>query len=262
MNRIYVIGSLPRLEFGAKPDTTTTNMMELFEINFSGRELKDFRIIRLWIDLNNIYRLLYNDNLFDRRGNYVKATLKAFMDTEEELPNYVFEFFADYPSMEERKRNFSKLIVTYFQEEKKKASANLKPFLQFEHDFRVIITAFRAKKTNEDMIDALKFEDPTDPIVQMALVQNQSPGPFMFPYEYAELEGVIAEAGVNPTKQFMALAKYRFDHYAEIEFESPFGMNRVLAYLLQLMQLEEVFALRVEEGEERLKKLVENEHAS
>ena len=262
MTRMYVLGSLPNLEFGAKPDTSTKAVVELFEMNLSGNDLHHLSVLRRWIDLSNIYRLIKNEENHDKRGNYVRATLKELLDHEEELPAYVFEFLSEYDSEESKKKHFPKLIADYFSVERKEAGGFLKEFLKFENEWRILITCYRAKKQQLDIADVLKYEDSTDPIVQMSLVQKDSPGAFVFPFEFRHLETAIKEAGPNPTKQMRALAKYRFDYYGEMGYDFPFTLRRVLAYLMQLMQLEEIFALDQSEGQKQLQKLMENKNAT
>ncbi len=262
MDQMYIVGTLPRLEFDAKPDTTTNSIFELFEMNLSTSSLAQVKVLRRWFDLQNIFRLIQNEEIFDLKGNYLKSTLKELMTSEEELPHYVFEFFEEYPDDEDRKKNFSKLIARYFEVEKKRALNPLKSFLQFENEWRVVIAGYKAKHVQADLGKLLVYEDFSDPIVQMTLAQKDAPGPYIFPFEYEHLETLIKDAGPNPTKQMKALAKYRFDYYAEIENEFPFSLRRLLAYLMQLFQLEEIFALDEVKGKQQLQNLMESENAS
>ncbi len=262
MSLYFAIGSLPRLEFDAKPDTTTAAVIELFEMNLPESALKQLKVLRRWIDLRNLSRMIGQHEYFDYRGNESRSTLKEHLDNEVELPQYFFDFLSKFDTVDMQKKNFAYLIARYFHYERKKAKGLLKEFLQFENEWRIILASYMAKKSGRNLGDVLKFEDMSDPTVQMAIVQKDSPGQFVFPFEFSKLEVVLKEAGSNPTKQMQALAKYRFDFYAEMEYDFPFTIRRAFAYLMQLMQLEELYALDELEGRQELMKLMESEHAS
>ena len=262
MSLFYVLASLPKLEFGSKPDVTTTCLLELFDLNLSIEGIRQLNMIRSWIDLANISRMIHHDHLFDERGNFSKSTLKELLQNQEVLAEYVFEFFSKFENEEEKKQNFSFLIARYFEEARKSAKGYLAEFLKFENEWRILVAAFMAKRAGQSIAYALRYEVQTDPIVQMALVQKDSAGPFVFPFEYSDLERSIQEAGDDPTKLMQVLLKYRFDFYGEVEYDFPFSLRRVVAYLMQLMCLEEMFALNQIEGEKQLMKLLERADAS
>lgn len=262
MGYSFVIASLPWLEFGAKPDVTSTEFFALCKMNLSSSDLSHIEVLRRWIDLYNIYRMIQNEEFYDKRGNFVRATLRENLEDQEGLPSYVFDFLEAYDREEEKKRRFPQLIANYFAVEKSKAGEPLKEFLRFENEWRILLAGYRAKKAETDLGDILKYENENDPIVQVALAQKDAPGPFIFPFEYEDLEKHLKDAGPNPTKQMRALAKYRFDFYAEMEYDFPFTLRRVMAYLMQLFQLEEMFALDEVEGKKELQKLMENDHGS
>ncbi len=262
MSLYFAIASLPKLEFDAKPDTTTVAVIEIFEMNLSGKALEQLKVLRRWIDLRNLSRVLHHHTYFDYRGNESKSTLKECLESQQDLPQYFFDFLSKFDTEESQKKNFSYLIADYFRYERKKATGLLKEFLQFENEWRIILASYMTKKSGRNLGDVLRFEDMNDPIIQIALVQKDSPGQFVFPFEYSRLELLLKEAGSNPTKQMLAIAKYRFDFYAEMQYDFPFTLRRAFAYLMQLMQLEEVYALDELEGTQELMKLMENEHAS
>ncbi len=261
MSRFFIYGILPPLEFGSKPDVSSRALTELFELNLGSQALKKVHTLKLWIDISNIYELLSQGG-FDGRGNYSKSTIKALIANEEDLPAYVFEFFQTHETEKVRRKYFPELIAHYFQEEIKKSSGNLREFLVFEHDIRVLLAGFRAKKGGRDLGEELQFEDLDDPIVSATLLQKDRGGKFQFPTDYEDLEKVLDEAGQNPSKQYEAIARYRFEFYMKYFSEPLFPMGGILAYMVALWILEDFFALKREEGEKRLNNIVEREHVS
>lgn len=281
MSLLFVLGCLPPLEFDAKPDTTMVAVRQMAELNLSNDEMAKVRVLLRWIDLSNIEHMearkekqeMTNQEgnvaqrkvilkTFDPRGNFFQEELKHFLSEEQGLPDYLFHFLAKFESAEERQRNFSWLVAKYFEEERKNATGALREILQFEHEWRIVIAGYLAKKYGEDLGYQLRFEDPSDPFVQMTLAQKDTSASYVFPLEYRNLEALIHEAGPNPTTQMKNVMKYRFDFYAEMEYDFPFNLRRLLAYFMQLMQLEEMMTLKQREGEKRLMKLMEIENAS
>ena len=262
MGCMYVIGSVPNLEFDSKPDISAEELYLLLKMNLSKTDLAPIKVLKRWVDLANLYKIFEKHDYFDKRGNYPQGMLKEFIETQQQLPSYVFEYLDEFESDEDRKKYFAKLIAKYFKEERKKAKGALAEFLKFENEWRILLTAYRAKKSEKSIAEILKYEDLSDPIVQISIAQSEAPGPFVFPFEYEELEAELKNAGPNPTSQMRALAKYRFNYYRDMGVDFPFTLRQIMAYLMQLFQLEDLFALDEIEGKKQLEKLMENENAS
>jgi hypothetical protein len=261
MNNYFIYGVLPPLEFGVRADISSRDITELFDLNFSKNDLKKVHVLKLWIDIANIYGLFGKSN-FDSRGNYSKSTIKALIANEEDLPAYVFEFFQAHEKDEERKKYFPQLIARYFAEEKKKSSGYLLNFLTFEHDLRVLLSGFRAKNLGLDLAKELQFEDMSNEIVSFVLMQKDRGGKFQFPLEYEDLERVLEEAGRDPSKQYQEIARYRFKFYINYFTKATFSLEGILAYMIALWILEDFFALNREEGENFLSNIVERGNVS
>lgn len=261
MHTFFITGYLPPLEFNVKPSINLKELTELLEMNLPRSSLEKLKVLKLWIDLSNLEKMILGGSL-DTRGNYTKEALVSFLQSEEELPEYVFTFFSAFESLEERKRFFPKLLTTYFREEEKKAKGFLKKFLKFEHEYHIIMMGIRAKRFKKDAEKELIFEDHDNPFVRYVLQQRGSPGKFIFPFEYLDLEKLIEGAGPNPTKQYLALGQYRFDYYDQGLEGKPFSLETILAYFMKLWILEDLFTLNQEKGETLLENLVENQNAS
>ena len=249
---------MPPLEFGLRPELSSKGLYELLEETVPQKELY---VWKLWIDLSNIHALLAG-GLFDSRGNYSRSTIRALLASEDGLPEYVFEFLRDYEGEEKRREAFSALIAKYFQEEMAKHRGYGKRFLAFEHDMRVLLAGYRAHKLKRDIAWELQYEDMSDPVVYMTLMQKDVRGAFQFPIEYEELERILAEAGSDPTKQYEGIARYRFAFYNQIFIQNVFSLEGIIAYMMALWILEDLYALEREEGEKQLRNMVEREHVS
>jgi Protein of unknown function (DUF2764) len=261
MSKYYIYGALPPLEFGVKPEISSRELGELFLLNLSSTEAKNVQVLKLWIDISNIYSLL-NKGAFDVRGNYSKSTIKSLIANSEELPSYVLDFFQEYESEEDRKKYFPRLMARYFSEEKGVNCNSTREFLDFEHDMRVLFAGFRAKNGEADLAFELQFEDMSDPIVLFVLMQAGKGGGFQFPAEYEVLEKILDDAKGSPSKIYESLAAYRFQFYIKYYTNFLFSLDGILAYMCALWILEDFFALKQEIGESFLSKIVERGNVS
>ena len=125
MSQFFAFGYTPDLEFGVKPTIDIRELVQMFEDNLSEHALKKLNVLKLWCDLQNLQKMLLGKEL-DPRGSFSKEALEEFLEREESLPEYVFSFFEEYESVEDRVRYFPKLITTYFQEEIKKQREKIK----------------------------------------------------------------------------------------------------------------------------------------
>ncbi len=261
MTLFFVYGILPPLEFGIKPEISSKELTEIFDLNLSKLALNKVHVLKLLIDISNIYALFKNVS-FDSKGNYSKSTIKALLANEEELPSYVLDFFEAHDKEEDRQIFFPQLLSTYFAVEKKNARGTLKDFLTFEHDLRVLLAGFRAKKGGFDLSKQLQYEDMSEEAVAIVLMQKDLSGKFQFPVDYEDLEKALDSAGTNPSKQYEAIARYRFDYYSKYFINYPFSLKGVLGYMTSLWILEDFFALKRDEGEKFLSNIVERENVS
>ncbi len=97
--------------------------------------------------------------------------------------------------------------------------------------------AIRAKYLHRDLIKELQFEDPSDYFVRQILVQKDTEE-YEPPAQYLEIKELLQAAGSDPWKQNKALSLYRFNKIQEMGRKEPFSIERILAYLAQLMIIE------------------------
>ncbi len=261
----FIYSSLPAIDFTCKPDISNDDFMSLLNLNLSKRQMKKVNTLKLWIDIYNVHASLLSDS-FDDRGNFSKSFLyKLLFEKEiivEKVPDYILEFLYKYDNEEDRKKNIGWLISQYFKNEIKNSSGFLKEFLTFEYRWRVLIAGYRCKKIGRDLIRELQFENMDDPIVEYVLAQSGGASSFVFPFEYKNLEISLIDAGPNPSKQYEALAKFRFDFYLKYILNYQFTFCAVTAFMMNLWILEEHYALKQDVGEEELYNLVEKDYVS
>lgn len=262
MNYVYVLGAAPPLTFGEKPECSSKEYASLLKSNLSKRQLKKIDVIKKWIDLNNLYLFLLNkgfDHNFDKRGNLSQNFLEHFEENVFDLPEYVQMFLQTHTEEDKRIQEFPTLFSTYYTKEAKKNLGFISHMLNFEHNLRIVLTGFRAKKYHKDIGKEFAFEDPDNPFVQHVLQQKQTKGDFQFPYEFQDLEKPLKESSLNPLQLLTVVSQYRFDFYGECMHKKPLSFEATVAYLLRLWVLEDYYRLSPEQGEQIFNTWVEED---
>ena len=153
------------------------------------------------------------------------------------LPQYVFDFLESHKTLDEKLKYFPVLLAQFFLKEAEHATGFLRAFFQFEREWRLVLLALRAKSMHRDVVQELQFEDPLDPLVLHILMQKDA-AVYEPPEEYKALKELFFAHLGDPLMQYNALAEYRFMHVREMVDESAFSVDRILAYLTQVMLLE------------------------
>lgn len=237
MSNYYYLGAfLPPLEFPKQPEVSLASLRPYLELNLSKEDLQKLQALRLFIDIANI-RPLFQEQEIDPRGNLDEKGLnEAFLD-KTSLPSYVFDFLAENETLEEKLRNFASLLAQFFKEEGQKYKGFLHSYFAFEREWRLVLLALRAKKLRRDLVKELQFEDPSDPLVLQILSQKDAEQ-YEPPAEYKELKEVVEAAGADPVEQNKACALYQFRKIEEMKEKGLFSVDSILAYLAQLMVIE------------------------
>lgn len=228
--------------------------MILYKDNLGREDLERVQAIRTYIDLKNIQKLLKKDEI-DHRGNLNEKELDEAIVNQEGLPSYLFDFFEEHQEVSEQLRHYSKVLISYFREMEKKHKGFLKEYFRFEREWRVLLAGYRAKKLGVDPTVELQHEDFHDPLVAEVLAQKDAPY-FEFPFEYVELGEKLKDAGQNPEKQYQVMADFRFHYIEEAVQDHPFSVDYLLGYLVQLMIVEDAFALDEKRGNANLNEMV------
>jgi hypothetical protein len=254
MSKVYFLGSiLPPLRVGDEPPLLFDELMMLYRDNLSRSELEKIEKIRLYIDLKNIQKLLKNQPI-DSRGTLSEKELDEAIVNQEGLPDYLFDFFEEFQEVSDQLRNYSKVLITYFKEMKKKCRGFLKDYFCFEREWRILLAGYRAKKLGVDLMKELQYEDFHDPFVAEVIAQKDAPF-FEFPFEYMQLGEKLKEAK-SPEEEYYLMAEFRFQWVKEKVQDDPFSISYLLGYLVQLMIVEDDFAQSKEKGSEHLTQMM------
>lgn len=249
-NYYYVATALPPLQFGVTPEMTFADFCHLLEDNLDKEDYLKTVVLRRYYDIENI-RAFWKKQPLDPRGNYNEVDLESAILSHEGLPEYVYDFLDKYDSKERRLEYFPELIVSYFQNEIKKAKGFLKRYLEFEREWRLVFTAFRAKQLGRDINVELQFEDPYDDFVAQILAQKDAKS-FVPPNGYQELAAIFEEHANDPLALHKALGAYRFYHIEDMLGIDMFTIDRILGYMAELITLEKWFELDKKKGIERV----------
>ena len=255
MNRLFFLGSiLPPLKAGSEPGILFEDLLLLLKGNLSASSLEKVKALRSYIDLKNVEQLLKKGEI-DPRGNYTEKELEESFVNQEGLPSYLFEHLEGSDQEDDQLRHFSKVYIRFFKEMAKKHRGFMKWYFNFEREWRILLAGYRAKKLGVDPATALQHEDVHDTLVAQILAQKDAPF-FEFPFEYEELGESLKEVQGDPKAQYLEMAKYRFKKIEEKTLDAPFSEAYLLGFVIKLMIVEDVWALDVRQGHEKLQELV------
>jgi hypothetical protein len=255
MTNYYFLANLcPPLSLDAEPEITFSQFMGYLRINLTSKDLKKALTIQLFLDLYNL-RALWLDQPLDSRGSRSKLDMQDDISTKTGFEEYVLDFLDRFDNPKEYLKAFPFLIDAYFKNEEAEATGFLKAYLKFERDTRLIIAAFRAFKLKKDLLEELSFEDPQDPLVAMLILQKDAKT-FEVPEEYEALKNVFEKYNDNPLDQFKALCQYRFDKVEEMKGDNVFTIDAQLAYLVELLIVENWQQTKQESGHEIIESIV------
>lgn len=260
MSFYYLTTSLTPLEFGDVSDFSFLELFDRYEETLSSAEKKDFYTVRLFFDIENIKRLLISRSApidLDPRANLSKKELKRALDNKTCFPDYVLDFLEAHQASKDALIHFQELVALYFEHEIKAASGFLKQYLEFEREWRLILTAFRAKKLKKLIAKELYFEDPKEPMVEFLLSQKESPY-LEPPFGYEDLHELLLSVKDKPLNQYRSLEEYRFKKLRQFVADRPFTFDYFLSYALRVVILENLRNLDERKGKEILNSILKD----
>ena len=239
MSRFFFLANfLPPLKVGEAPQISFKDLMALYRENLSGSGWKKVQMLRFYIDIKNIERVLKSFPI-DSRGVFNQKELEDALLYQRELPEFLLNFLRDFPSPSKQLDRFPKILVLYFQEIEKKCRGLVQDYFRFERKWRVVFAGYRAKNLGVDLLSQLQDEELSHPIVSEVLAQKDSPD-FVFPIEFEDLDKRLTSIKDNPMEQYRLVAEYQFDFIEEKMEQAPFSLDYFLGYLLQLLLVEDV----------------------
>lgn len=247
MPNYYYLGTLlPDLNIGEPPEIGFKELDYLLKENLSAGDYVKTNTIRSIYDIANL-RPYWKGKPLDPYGNLDAAGLEEALATRSMLPEYVFEFIDKYSTNEERLRNFAELSSLFFRKSMKNASGLFQYYLKLEREIRLMLAAFRAKKLGRDIIAELQYEDPRDSLVAQIIAQKDAKT-YDPPEEYESLKAIFDQHADNPIELQQALLEYRFQKIADRVGVEVFSIDRILAYMIELIMVEKWLQMDKEKG--------------
>ena len=245
-NYYFLAPSLPDLVLGKKPEVSFLELKNRIEINLTKKDLLKARIFGRFIDINNIRSQLLEEPI-DPRGNLSEKELDEALLVRNNLPEYVFDFLDQFDPVSEKISRFSGLISRFFAEEIPKADGFLRVYLTFERNWRLVLTALRAKTLKRDLVRELQFEDFTDPLVAQILAQKDAPQ-YEAPEEFRELKEIFLSCGEDPLEQHRSFDAWHFRKIEEMVVKPLFSIDWILSYMARLLIVEYDYELDKNKG--------------
>jgi Protein of unknown function (DUF2764) len=245
----YFLGSaLPQLQIGTPPELEFHELIDLLKDNLSSEDFEKVNVIRGIYDIENL-RSFWKGEPLDKWGALDQNELEEAILTRSDFAKapYVGEFLDAYEKKEERLRYFPRLVMRYYQEERGRAKGFLASFLSFERDWRLILTAFRAKKLNRNLTQELQWENPDDVIVAQILAQKDA-AHYEPPTEYSHLKPLFFTYDKDPMGMYQALCEFRFEKIEELIGDDRFSLDGILAYVAKYIIVDKWFELDKNKG--------------
>lgn len=253
-NYYFVATALPPLQLGVPPEITFEEFDNLLKDNLTAEDYAKTQVVRRFYDIQNI-RAFWKKEGLDPRGNLNELTLEEALLTREGFPDYVYDFLDAYETIEDKLHNFPRLVAMFFQYESEEAEGFLREYLNFEREWRLVLTGFRAKQLGRDLSAELQFEDPQDDFVAQILAQKDAKV-FLPPDGYEDLQPLFEEHGASPLELYQALCEYRFYKIESLLGIDLFSIDVILGYMAQLITVEKWIELDKKKGLDIMDKVV------
>ena len=243
----FLSSSLPRLELGQPSSLHFKEYIRLLEENLNEEDFTQVIKLRHLYDIQNLFFLINNRPLISM-GNFDKEGLNQALRFQEGLPEYVFDFWREYDTDKEKKLYFSKLYHNFFSYEIQTSKGFLKDYLEFERSLRLILLALRAKEVKKDVVQELQFENAHDDLIAHILSQKDA-SKYEPPQEFVKIKEIFESVKENPLDLNRKFSEYRFEKIEELYAAQIFSLDRLLAYLVQLMIVEQWQSQNQQKGE-------------
>ncbi len=260
MANYYYIGTyLPPLSFDVPPEISFTEFKKLLKDNLSEDDYRKTKIIRRYYDILNLRSLWLREEL-DPHGELDELELEEALATQVGLPSYVYDFIATHEKTEERIRHFPLLLARFFQSAASEQDPLLRKFLNFERELRLVWTGYRAAKLGRDLSVELQYEDPEEDLIAQLLAQKDSKV-FEPPEKYQDLKIIFEKYEEDPLALQRAIDQYRVAYIESlVGMADTFSIERILAYMIQLIIIEKWFELDKDKGKEIVDTIVRETH--
>jgi hypothetical protein len=250
----FVITALPKLSLNQRLDLTFDEVIRLFDLNLSKKDLNKIVAFRTFIDILNLKKN-WKDKEIDIRGNLNKNELNDQLLIQDLLYDFVFEYLQKYDSTEIRLKNFSFLTSNFFKTVIKESTGFLKNYFSFIRNYRLILTALRCKTLNRDIAFELQFEDQFDDLTMYLLAQKDMDD-IMVPSDFEELKKIYLKNKSDVKKMHLSLLEYKLNEIDNLLDKNPFTIDEILAYFSKFLIIQDYQNLSLEKGKEKLEQII------
>lgn len=255
MTYYYTTSALPDINFENDLEISWSQLIQVLELNLSKRHLDDLFNLRLLYDIENLRHYFMNED-FNGYGNHSRNSLKESIASYQNLPSYIFDFLGKYQKIEQRIENFDLLFSQYFQNIPESSSSFLNRYGQFEYTFRLTCSALRAKQFKHDYLKVFRYEDIADPIV-FELVAQKDSNEIEPPLGFEPLASLFMSYRDNPFELQKNLLEWKLERVSEIFEENPFGIDKVFAYVVKYIIIDQWRSMSPKQGLEYFKAVLE-----
>jgi len=237
MANYYFLGTLlPDLRIGEPPEVGFSELDQLMKDNLTTADYEKTRTLRNLYDISNL-RSYWKGEPLDPTGNFNQVELEEALITRTMLPSYVFNFVDKYPTNEERLSHYPELLSNFYKDAISKATGFFKYYLTLEREVRLIMVAFRAKKLGRDIYKELQYEDPEEDLIAQILAQKDA-AEYEPPEKYEDIKVLFQQYYDDPLELQKALIDYRFNKIDEKLNIELFSIDRILAYVIEVIMVE------------------------
>lgn len=246
----YLAASLPELSLDKKSPVTFSDFLDEANIYLTNHDKVLVSYLRELIDIENIRRLMLEQDI-DTRGNLSEKALDEAILAKVNLPQYACDFLDQFSTIQARLDHFASLYSLFFQYHQKTGSQFLDAYFSFERELRLWISLLRAKKMGLDVREALQFEDLTDPLVMNIIVQ-QDASEVSVPSDFSKIKSLFSDELLNPIDFHKQIEEFRLNKINELVQDKLFAIDCILGFMAKLLIIEQWQALNLEEGLKRL----------
>ncbi len=166
----------------------------------------------------------------------------------QDFPIIFLNFCSIYDTVGEKLHHFPSLLASFCRDAQQEKDPFLRKYFTFERDFRLVLTAYRAKKLGRELTTEFQYEDPEEGLIALLLAQKNDKT-FEMPEQYADLMVLLEKYKDDPMALERALDEYRFNYIDQlVDMADVFSIDRILAYMAQLTIVEKWFGLDKKAG--------------
>ena len=211
--------------------------MELFYDNLSALDIGKVHRLLTIIDLTNVYYCL-TDQPLDSRGLWALSEIKESLIELTRFPEYLISFLARYTELGQRVEHFPEVYLDYFQVESVNSSGFVRKYMEFEMNLRLYLATNRAKKFGKEY---------KSPISDDETIHNQ----------FEDLNIALLQVEDSPLEEYQIIQQYRINFLNDMSRAKAFGIDGLLAYMMQLLIIEDDNVLHEKQGQQTVDKLLE-----